>query len=326
MFNIVDRKSIVQDIFGDNVAPAPQAKPSGSGLIDIVNGFRWKNSGSTDEVPSLYLTEYELGWGSWAQNLARLLATGARAYSEGQFDPYAVLYYANPTGFNYNLPFLLGNGGKIRSISNQWNAYGGLTGMFPKNDNKNKVSGFGEFLGGIVGGITPGVGTEDVYRYGNTQNETITISFPLYNTVTTAEAYQNYRFVSLFSFQNVKTRTSFLTFVPPCIYTVSSYNSKGGIAWPVAIVENLTIETIGTTRALNEFGGGRILIPEAYKVNITLKQLIPTSANTLNATLGGQGVNVIGGDAEFKGAARDFLAAVENRINNPNNPQPPTTP
>jgi hypothetical protein len=321
MFNIVDRETIVSSIFGDNVGKAPQAKPSGSGLIDIVNGFRWKNSGSTDEVPSLYLTEYELAFGSWAQNLARLLATGARAINDEKLDPYAILYYANTTGFTYNFPFLLGNGGKIRSISNQWNAYDGLTGMFPKNDNKNKASGFGEFLGGIVGGITPGVGTEDVYRYGNTQNETITISFPLYNTVTTAEAYQNYRFVSLFSFQNVKTRTSFLTYVPPCIYTVSSYNCKGGIDWPVAIVENLTIDTIGTTRALNEFGGGRILIPEAYKVNITLRQLIPTSANTLNATLGGKGVNVIGGEENFVNLGKNIASGIRDNLTQASNAQ-----
>jgi hypothetical protein len=321
MFNIVDRETIVSSIFGDNVGKAPQAKPSGSGLIDIVNGFRWKNSGSTDEVPSLYLTEYELAFGSWAQNLARLLATGARAINDEKLDPYAILYYANTTGFTYNFPFLLGNGGKIRSISNQWNAYEGLTGMFPKNNNNNKSSGIGEFIGGLVAGFASGVGTEDIYRYQQTQNESITISFPLYNTVTTAEAYQNYRFVSLFSFQNVKTRTSFLTYVPPCIYTVSSYNCKGGIDWPVAIVENLTIETIGTTRALNEFGGGRILIPEAYKVNITLRQLIPTSANTLNATLGGKGVNVIGGEENFVNLGKNIASGIRDNLTQASNEQ-----
>lgn len=314
MFNIEDRETLIHSIFGDSVGKPPQAKPSGSGIIDIVNDFRWKNSGSTDEVPSLYLTEYELAWGSWAQNLARLLATGARAYSEGQFDPYAVLYYANATGFTYNFPLLLGNNGKIRSISNQWNAYEGLAGMFPKNNNNSKVSGIGEFLGGVVGALTPGVGTEDVYRYGNTQNESITISFPLYNTVTTKEAYNNYRFISLFSFQNVKTRTSFLTYIPPCIYTVSTYNCNGGINWPVAIVENLIIETIGTTRALDEFGGSRILIPEAYKVNITLKQLLPTSANILNATMGGKGVNVIAGGEELTSGARNILTDFSNSM------------
>lgn len=314
MFNIVDRKSIVQTLFGERVAPAPQAVPSGSGVIDIVNGFRWKNSGSTDEVPSLYLTEYELAWGSWAQNIARLFAEASRAL-DGQVDPYAVLYYANPTGFTYNFPFLLGNNGQIRSITNAWNAYDGLTGLFPKNNKKSKSSSLGEILGGIIGGLEAGIGTEDIYRYGNTQCETITISFPLYNTVTTAEAYQNYRFVSLFSFQNVKTRTSYLTFIPPCIYTVNSLNCKGGISWPVAIVENFKIETIGTTRALNEFGQGRILIPEAYKINITLRQLIPTSANTLNATLGGKGVNVIGGSDESLGNIRDFAQNLFGGIN-----------
>jgi hypothetical protein len=314
MFTIKPRQSIVQSLFGERVTPAPQATPTGSGVIDIVNNFRWKNSGSTDEVPSLYLVEYELEWGTWAQNIARLFAEGSRLL-DGQADPYAVLYYAKTTGFTYNFPFLLGNNGQIRSISNSWNAYGGITGLFPKNNNKGKASGLGQLLGGIISGLEAGVGTEDIYRYGNTQCETLTISFPLYNTVTTSEAYRNYRFVSLFSFQNVKTRTSYLTFVPPCIYTVSTYNCKGGLSWPVAIVENLTIESIGTTRALNEFNEGRILIPEAYKVNIKLRQLIPTSANTLNATIGGKAVNVIGSYDESLGNIKDLGENLFNVIN-----------
>lgn len=318
MFTIAPRESFINGIFGVNLSPAPKAVPSGSGVIDVVNNFRWKNSGSTDEVPSLYLVEYELAFGSWAQNIARLFAEGAKLFENESIDPYAVMYYADKTGFTYNLPLLLGNSGQIRNITNTWNAYDGITGLIPKSNNPSGTAAtIGQIVGSVIGGINSGVGTEDVYKYGQTACETITVSFPLYNTVSLKEAYQNYQFVSLFSIQNVKTRTSYLTFVPPCIYTVSTLNCNGGISWPVAIVENLTIESIGTTRALNEFSSNRILIPEAYKVNIKLKQLIPTSANTLMGTIGQGAVSVIDSGSklidDFKGG---FMSAIEKAQQN----------
>jgi hypothetical protein len=56
----------------------------------------------------------------------------------------------------------------------------------------------------------------------------------------------------------------------------------------------LDIESIGTTRELSEYGDTTILTPEAYKVSITLKQLVATSSNIFAGALGEGSVNVIG--------------------------------
>lgn len=300
-------------------------KPVGSGHIDILRNFRWKNSGSVDEVPSICLNEYELEFGGWAQSLARLVNIAAETTARGQMDPYVSLYNVKSTGFVYNFPYLLKNGDKMRSIQNNWsvNKLGGISKLLGGKSSGGVMEAIGQFAGNIVGGVVPGVGTEDIYKYDNTTNESITISFPLYNTNTTAEAIQNYKFVSLFTFQNLKTRTSFLTFIPPKLYSVKTNNCLGGLDWPVAIVNSLDIESIGTTRELSEFNGGgtTILLPEAYKVTISLKQLVPTSSNTFYGAIGGSSVNVFSSGTDTIEATRDVFGKIESLIKSGDNQQ-----
>ena len=119
----------------------------------------------------------------------------------------------------------------------------------------------------------------------------------------------------MITFQNLKTRTSFLTYVPPCLYTIKTDGCVGGFNWPVAIVSNLEIESIGTTRVINEFVEANVLIPEAYKVSITFRQLLPTSSNIFLGSMGGETVDVIGTGDELKGDANSALTNLENYLN-----------
>jgi len=105
------------------------------------------------------------------------------------------------------------------------------------------------------------------------------------------DTINNFEFVSLFGLQNLKVRTSFLTFVPPKIYTVQS--SRGGVYMPAACVSSYDVKSIGATRDLT-LKGSKYLIPEAYKVSITLKELIQESGNIMSANLDGSKVNVMG--------------------------------
>jgi hypothetical protein len=297
MFNLVEKPFPV-GVAGINISKRPlHAVPSGSGRINVVENFRWKNAGSTDEVPSITLVEYELEFGVWAQMLARLINTGQNWFDNGQLDPYASLYNGNKTRFEYNLPLLLKDGDKIRTIRNSWGPTDFNLTNFLGGNGQSASSGWGNVLGK---GIALGVGAlgdfgfEEVQEFKGTTPESITITFPLYNTVTTKDAYNNYKLVSLLTFQNLKTRNTFLTYIPPKIYSVKTQNCLGGIDWPAAYVESLDIESIGTTRELSEYGDTTILTPEAYKVSITLKQLVATSSNIFAGALGEGSVNVIG--------------------------------
>jgi len=283
----------------------PYLKPNGSGLIDILNEFTWSNSGDVSEVPYILVTESELQYGAWVQNIANALvvANATVTGSLANVDPYLTLYAANPTGFSYAFPWLISSDNpKIRSFNNQWDnaaGMGDILGLFEgKGDKSSKGNQIGAGIAALGGVVSPGMGIESTYQYTDTALQEITISFPLYNTFDTKSAFDNYCFVTLFTFQNLKNRTSFITYIPPKIYTLDGW-AFGGIYWPAAYVSNLDIQSIGTTRYLSETGytgntnGNALLVPEAYKVSITFKQLLPDSSNIFAGTMGGTKVQVV---------------------------------
>jgi hypothetical protein len=318
LYKVVDR-NIQIPFYGNLNTKVKQMVPNGSGLIDVVNKFKWKNYGSADEVPSILLEEFELSYGTWVNNIARILQGISNLTSGNLTDPYLALYVVDPNQnrFRYNLPLLLGNGAKIRNVQHNWGPLqGGIDQMLDLGKENGILDTIGRFTGALAGALTPttGKGYEDIYQYNNTNLESLTITFPLYNTGTTTEAYQNYSFCNLITFQNLKTRTSYLTFIPPKIYSVST-NALGGVYWPAAIVQNLSIESIGTTRALDEFGGGRILIPEAYKVSITLQQLVPNSSNIFEGAIGGRKVDVFINRDDVGQALNNIATELNSRFN-----------
>ena len=278
--------------------PVTQLFPK-SGPIDIANSFPWKNNGSTHEVPAIYAVEKELDYGVWARNLARLFSGAANLKNGILPDIYQNIYASNDTGFIYNFPWLMNNGDTMRSVSNSWGQTAGIDDMVKSiaGNFVGKGSKIGNLLGtaagAALGSIAAGVGFESVQEYKDTSAQTLNLTFPLYNTISLESAYDNYTFVQLFTFQNLKTRTSFMTFIPPKIYTLYS-NGIGGLYWPVAYVSDFTINNIGTTRRLTDFSkyGSSIIIPEAYKISITFKELLPQSSNIFESTAGGNLVSV----------------------------------
>ena len=300
-------------ILGGTTNSYIQLEKNGSGLVDILNKYQWKNSGSSDEVPSIFATEYELDFGAWYQNIANAFTVvkdvaGVAANAVGlnvnldKIDPYLKMYAASETGFKYRFPWLLNNGSNMREISHSWSEVEGFGSIFKSgrdamNTSNVKKSLLGDLIGsGIAGAqdiISPSIGYEQVKQYTGTTSQSITITFPLYNTVTLEKAYDNWLFVQLFTFQNLKTRTSFMTQLPPKLYNLDAY-AFGGLYWPIAYISNLKIDSIGTTRDISNYfnTGNRILIPEAYRVSITFQELLPQSSNIFLGTMGGKKVTV----------------------------------
>ena len=306
-------------------SPYPKLRAKGSGVVDVVNTMIWKNYGSTDEVPVVYITERELKYGTWTANLLQVLQQ-ARNLANGQnVDSYLALYAAEKTGFSYNLPYLAGNDSNLRNISNTWNKANGLADLVKSYSGSSPNADIaGAAIGTVVGSITPGTGFEETYQFGNTSLQELTITFPLYNTVSQQAAFDHYSFVQLFTFQNLKIRTSFLTFIPPKIYTVDTY-TNGGIYMAAAYVSNLKIDSIGTTRRMRDFSGfgsGEILIPEAYRVSITFTDLVSQSANIFAGTMGGNKIEVTNSidlNAAANAAANIFTSGGAGNFNNINN-------
>ena len=346
-----------------NVFPA-----EGGGNINILNDFKWTTGGQSDEVPYLLLQEMQLNFGQAIQNIAGILTSAANTLGKVPLqqntdpnDPYSQVYSATPTGFNYVFPHLIKDGDSIKgSIDNTWkrnniasligNAAAGLpfVGKVAKPIEK--------FMGNEI--LGSGIGLEDIVTYSSTSPKQLKVSFPLYNTFSEKEARLNFDFINLFGLQNLKTRSSFATFIPPKIYIIES-PGQGGIYMPAAYVKLFDVMSIGTTRFMNSGQYSRdasnyqyflnpetntrhittnaansngLLIPEAYKVNITFEEIVPQSANIMWGSLGGSKVNVINPTTASEninnarniipaaGRLLDYLKGINNPPNNKPNP------
>jgi hypothetical protein len=276
-------------------------------IINVLKDFPWKNSGDVDEVPHIFVTEYELTWGQTVTNLQRVM----QLLGDSKKDPYYTMYTGTDTGFKYVFPHLIKNGDTLRNVSHQWNDSAqtmmkgvteGLGGMADTLANAvNPLNYLPNILGGglqnatlgnaLVTNTPAGVGAEEVKKYTSTSPLTLTINFSLYNTIDTYSAYKNFSLVSLLNFQNLKTRTTFMSYIPPKLYKVEN-TYIGGVYMPISFISKLEIKSIGTTRVLTEYGP-TIQIPEAYNISITFQELISQSSNIYEGVLGGSKVEVI---------------------------------
>ena len=299
LYKIVDETVSIK-IF-DQPLEFTYPKATATSPINIKKDFPWCNSATNKtEVPSIYAKEFELTWGQTMTNLQRFVQGSAQIASGKFTDPYLTMYSAKPTGFNYCFPHLLKGASSLRDIRNSWNnkddfsipdkIIGAIGGALGAND-------MVETAKDIVGGVLPGSGLEKTEKFQETASQTVTVSFPLYNTKDVKTAFKNYCFCLLFAFQNLKTRTTFMTYIPPKLYTLSNPYG-GGIYMPVAIVDSYNVESIGTTRVLSDhmsdgLTNAPILIPEAYKVTIVFREIVTPSANILLGAMGGKQISVM---------------------------------
>jgi len=258
----------------------PLVKPTEGGYIDVKNNFQWKNKITADvaEVPSLLLTEFFLPKGKWLQNLSRIFNSLSNA--TGETDPYGMMYEGIPTGFTYNLPYIIKPNSTITgNITNNWQEVNAFSPIEWINTQIETVEKYAELT-------TTGFGYEKISNFSGTNKRRITVTFPLYNTVSLEKTKDNFWFVFLFGLQNLKIRTTYLTYIPPKIYTVESATETGSIYMPVAQVQSYSVTSIGSTRAVDinvgyEDTAKYALVPEAYKVSITLEELVSNSANIM---------------------------------------------
>ena len=311
LFSITEKSTTIPGI---GTFTQSKAVPT-DGLINVLTDFPWKIGGSTDEVPSIFVSEYELAWGQTVTNIQRALQLSIEKDGK-RTDPYYAMYSGKETGFYYVFPQLIKNNDSLRSVSQSWNSKANTMmknfteGLGAAGDAaagavpaliKSIPLGIGKVAGGTIDAalgqqmftnLLPAMGAEEVRQYDNTAPISLNINFPLYNTIDTASAYRNYSLVTLLTFQNLKTRTSFMTYIPPKIYKVECAY-KGGVYIPVAFISKLDIKSIGTSRVLSEYGSAPILIPEGYNISITFQELISQSSNVFLQTMGGDKIEVI---------------------------------
>jgi len=210
--------------------------------------------------------------------------------------PYRNLYITEPTGWIYTLPYFDNNHSKTD------NAF---------NDTSTGTGGIGDKISEIASKATEQIGvlaspTEytfvektKFYDYDSNGGESITVEFPLINTgaATYDDVVRNWQLLYLLVYQNRPGKTGYNTVEQPVIYEV---NIPGTKFFPYCYISNLNVDFVGSRRelALNipsnigavdapqsstsiKTGTSTVnaIIPDAYRVSITLKSM---TANTRN--------------------------------------------
>ena len=188
---------------------------------------------------------------------------------------YENLYGVKRTKFKYSLPYLENT---YKTVSNSWS--GG-------DDSLQKLLGdtASSFLTDtLFNKIAPGVGIDysKSFKYGTT-GPSHTIQFYLDNTKD--ESYggyeTNFRFIYLLLYQNLPNRINKITYVPPVIYRAKL---PGVFSYRWSYLNNINVDMIGVrrTKTINDFVEGRpsqVVIPEGYKVTLTIQSLVPETQN-----------------------------------------------
>lgn len=198
------------------------------------------------------------------------------------------IYLTEPTGFKYCLPYF----DSMPNISNSWSPGGSNSGLQSfANSGMEAI----EEIANIAFINQPGVYIQKPQYYEfNDMGKSITINFPLFNTVnrSTRKPYQlNYELLWLLAFQNKPYKTSFARTPPPKIY---SLNIPGICAFPYSFISDMSIDFKGTVRNKEVFiphlspeskspgtTSARVPIPDAYAVSITFTSLIADYANLM---------------------------------------------
>jgi len=199
-------------------------------------------------------------------------------------DPYDGIYSLEDTGFEYVFPFYTR---EMRSKSACYSDTYSGDGKGLIETGVNALKDFTEtHAQGYRGLVEPGLYIEKTQFYNFDRNqESISFSFPLLNTMSPEQISENYQILFLLLYQNSMFRKDRAAFIPPCIYELLI----PGIRYiKYAYISTLSVEFLGTRRVIeinapafptgNKF---KTIIPEAYKVNMTITGLHDEVGNFL---------------------------------------------
>ena len=243
-----------------------------------------------------------------SQSAAILAAKAANAFSDDNptvssnplLQPYQNLYLTEPTNWVYILPYFTDNQSlQGNSFSDTGSPLKGTIGGLAQAG-VNFATGLAEFASTLASPTQiTFVEKTKFFDYDTNGGETIDVEFPLINTGSVAydDVVRNWQLLFLLVYQNRPGKTGFNTVDQPVIYQVEVPGTK---FFPYCYIQSINIDFVGSRREMpitvpssssetNSTASSistnittqtiNTVIPDAYKVRITLKSL---TANTRN--------------------------------------------
>lgn len=315
------------------------------GVINVLKDYRWTLSKHKDreDVPYIWLKEFNSNESQVQKQLqyysqllpSRFGAAAGTASLAEPLDIYREIYPHSDTEncYQYILPYFNKTnldlstpnwspiepaGAALQSAATQFAGWAG-----------GKV--FGEAAEKVAGGISstldaittagtiaaqaqyPVVGALDRPRIFSQHSErTITVSFPLFNTVDPNEWKANQKLVHTLMNQNLMYKTNYVTGVPPVFYDV--FIPGQYYCW-ASCVTNLNVENLGNMRVIDS-----TIVPDAYQVTVSFTEMVLPSKNQFDARFTGEAsfgkVNV-----SVTGASTEALGEMFKKVSEYFNPE-----
>ena len=216
--------------------------------------------------------------------------------------PYSQLYLTEPTNIKYTLPYF---DNEFLSVSNDFSDYASKTGI---SDNPNMIEkliqGGTNLIDNVAGSALslaqvaqPGVYVERPKFYNfDSLAESITIKFPLLNTLNVGAYKRNLEFINRLVLMNKPHRINKVLVDPPAIYSI---NQTGVAYYPYAYISRLSVTHVGTKRII-----GSDVVPDAFLITITLQ---PLTSNANNYMLMNDNSPIIGRHNDTFGPIKLFV-------------------
>lgn len=288
-------------------------KPKGNGLVNILKDFPWTISSVKDreDVPYIELKEHIVEGGNVQKQFefyTKGFVEASRNFFGGGKDiqntlqVYDEIFIRNESGWSYKFPYFSKIQYELATAA--WEKFdkigesvsglaGGMSSMLNAIGFKGTASIVDTMGKAFTAAATtaetiakfkyPIVDVADRPRLFTSHSErSVTIEFPLFNTVKEMDWVMNREFLTLFQSQNLFNKRNFATGLPPVWYEVYVPNQYYSVA---SCVTNIKVENLGNIR--KEMRGGKdIIVPDAYQVQITLQEMAMPSKNQFHSALG----------------------------------------
>lgn len=268
-------------------------KPNG-GVYNIAIDYPWTftppDLRDKLEIPTIIMTEFEQDanalysqltfWKEQAMSSFRN-PTGPRIrfLTNTSANPYDAMYHAKPTGLTYIFPFF---DPYHTRVNPKWGEGGGLL----NNETfKNILRGLGDVvsLAGSAGeNSAPGLFLNKPKQWTGAEPAIYTLQFTLFNTIPDQKDYTaNDAFLKRLRMSVSHSQVNLMLALPPALFTV---NIPGVRYSPAATIIGLNIENIGQINQLTN-NNKSINVPDAYRVQMTISELIVESRQIIQAVM-----------------------------------------
>lgn len=293
--------------------------------FDVVKDFRWTLTNLTnddiEETPYIRLKEFKIVDGSIKRQVGFYTSTGITAFKDAITNPersglqnmgvlgsYKEIWpQDDPSGFTYKLPYF--NKTNLEISSESWtdlksigdnvkSVAGGFAGLFGQKAGQVAEKTVDLLIGGTKTALElqfPDVGVVDRPKvFAAHSDRTITISFTLFNTFSERDWAANRELMYIIMSQNLFNKRDYITGIPPVFYSL--YIPGQYFCW-AAYMSNFKVENLGNQRLL-DLDGQKVIIPDAYQVELSLTELVKPSKNQFEAVTTGEALQRVTVDTQ----------------------------